>query len=359
MCETRLAALFFLMRFRKREIRRVAYYKIVFFARDDLTSGLEQQKEGNHDQAITEFTEVIQKHETEVQEFLKKWDEYEKISVFERAEKGIEAPAVDAGLARAYYLRGISYAAVQNNEEAMKDQSVAIKVDPKLGGAYYQRGKLHWILGNKFEGCSDLGAARSLGDSLAKEMYDEKFCWNEALSYYKDTQSKFKLNLYEDCLATIAKAIRISPDSTAFLALRGRCYLGMGKLDLAFIDFDRTIASSQTNIDAYYGRGMAFLNKRKFQEAFDDLDKAIRLNERFVDAYMYRAAACEGMNKVQSALYDYEQVQRLKPNDPVAFYKSGLLKNENGDPAGACADFKRAAALGHTEAADYAKGCKK
>ena len=73
---------------------------------------------------------------------------------------------------------------------------------------------------------------------------------------------------------------------------------------------------------------------------------------------MNRAYACEGMNKVQSALYDYLQVQRLEPNDPIAYYKSALLKDANGDKKGACADFKKAASLNHAEAADYAKDCK-
>lgn len=323
-----------------------------------LTTGLDKQKEGKHEQAITIFSEAILKNAPEVQAFIKKWDEYSKFSEFEQAEKGMELPLIEAALAKPYHVRGVSYAAIKKNDEALNDLSTAIKIDPKSARSYYERGKILWALGKKFEGCSDLGMAKVLGDTLAGDLYEEKFCWSEAITFYNDAMSGLKLNQYDAAMEFIRKAIQICPDSATFYAVRGKCYAGMGKLDLAFQDFDKAIAASPNNKDAYFGRGLAFYSKRKFQEAFDDLDKAIRINATFADAYLYRAYACEGMNKVQSALYDYQQVQRLKPKDPLAYYKSGLLKNENGDTKGACADFKKAASLDHSEAADYAKSCK-
>ena len=323
-----------------------------------LASGLAKQKEGKNDLAIVDFSDAIKKHETEVQDFLKKWDDYSKVSVFDRAEKGIEAPPIEKAFAAAYYLRGVSNVAVHKNDDAMSDFNTAIKINPGSGAAYYERGKILFANGKKYEACCDLGLARSLGDSLAKEMFDEKFCWNEALLYYKDALSKLKMNQYEEALDLIQRSINLCPDSVRLLIVRGKCYTGMGKLDLAFTDFDKVIAALPDNYDAYFGRGLAFYNKRKYEESFRDLDKSIHLYEGFADAYLYRAYVCEGMNKVQSAIYDYQQVQRLKPNDALAFYKSGLLKNDNGDPKGACADFRKATALGSADASDYLKSCK-
>lgn len=332
----------------------------VLFAQDDpaLKSGMAKQKEGKHDLAVTEFTNVIQKYDAEVQTFVKKWDEYSKISVFERAEKGIEAPPIEVSYAKAYYLRGVSYAALRRNDEALNDFTIATKVNPKLAAAFYERGRIYWLQDKKFEGCCDLGTARALGDSLAQVLFDEKFCWNEAVIYYKDAISKLKLNQYEGALELIQKSVDICPDSATYIAVRGKCYGGMGKLDLAFNDFSKALKLSPNNKEAFFGRGLANYQKRDFQAAFDDLDQAIQMDAKLIDAYLYRAYACEGMGKVQSALYDYQQVQKLRPYDPLAFYKSGLLKNENGDPKGACVDFKKAAAMGHQEAADYAKSCK-
>lgn len=323
-----------------------------------LSSGLAKQQEGNHQQAISDFSESISKNAAEVQAYIKKWDEAMKFTEFERAEKGIELPKIEAALAKPYHARGVSNAAIFKNEAALSDLNTAIKMDPKFARSYYERGKVLWSMGKKFEGCSDLGTAKVMGDSIAKDLYEERFCWSEAITFYKDAISKLRLNQHEEAMDFIQKAIRICPDSASFYAVRGKCYTGMGKLDLAFPDFDKAISASANNAEAYFGRGMAFMEKRKFQEAFNDFDKAIKINERYADAYLNRAYACERMNKIQSALYDYLQVQRLKPNDPLAFFKSALLKDTNGDKNGACLDFKKAASLNHSEAADYAKDCK-
>jgi len=332
---------------------------LLFSQRDSLLEkGLANQKAGKHELAIADFSEAIKRHASEVAAYVKKWDELQKFSEFERAEKGLELPPIDVAFAGSYYLRGISQAAMKNTDAATDDFTTALKINPKYSRAYCERGKLLWTLGKKYEGCYDLRTARNLGDTLAKELFDEKFCWNEAVLFHKEAVSKLKLNQYDVALELIQKSILLSPDSVLYLVVRAKCYSGLGKLDLALPDFDKAISTLPKNMDAHFGRGLAYYTKRKYQEAFDDFDNAVRINERFADGYLYRAYACEGLNKVQSALYDYAQVQRLKPNDALAYYKSGLLKNESGDSKGACIDFRKAASLGNTEAGDYAKSCK-
>jgi tetratricopeptide (TPR) repeat protein len=332
----------------------------VLFSQTDslLENGVVKQKEGKNELAKNIFSELIGKHQPEVNAYVKKWNEYQKLSKFERAEKSVEIPLIDSSYARLFYLRGISSVAIKSNSEAMDDFSTAIKINSKYSQAYYERAKLLWFLGKKYESCCDLRSACNLGDTLAKEMFDEKFCWNESLGFYKEALTKLNLNQYETSLDLIQKSIRIAPDSTYNYMVRGNCYFGLGKLDSALSDFDKVIAEKPSNLEAYFGRGLAYYANKKYQEAFEDFNTVIRINNRYADAYLYRAYSCEGLNKVKSALFDYTQVQRLKPKDALAFYKSGLLKNENSDAKGACIDFKRAAELGSTEAADYVKTCK-
>jgi len=321
-------------------------------------SGKVKQKNGNHIEAISDLTNAIKKNEVEVQQYLKKYDDFNKQSDFEKAEKELKAPAIDSSYSILYYLRGISYSKTGKENEAMDDLNTAIKINSKLGAAYYERGKIKHLSGKKDEGCIDLRTASSLGDSSAKEMFDEKFCFNEAVAANKEAIAKLKFSEFQAALDEIQKALKLCPDSANYLATRGRCFLGLGKKDLAMADFDRSVSISTSNYMTYFGRGEAFFTLGKFQEAFDDLSKSILLNENFPDSYLFRAYSCEGLAKNESALYDYKQVMRLKPRDPLAFLKSGLLKSEMNDKKGACADFNKAAALGNTEAADYAAQCK-
>lgn len=323
-----------------------------------LKGALAKQKEGKHEQAIADLTEIIAGHTAEVQAYISTWDEVAKWSDAERAEKGLKFPSLDSTYAKPYLVRGISYAAMLKNDKAFNDFEIAVKITPLSARAYYERGKIQFLLGKKFEGCSDLGTAKVLGDSLAKDLYEERFCWSEAITYYKDAMSKLRLNQSEAALDFIQKAIQICPDSATFYAVRGKCYLGMGKPDLAFPDLDKTITALPDHKEALYTRGVAFYNTGKYQAAFDDFDRVISLNAKFSDAYLYRAYACEGLNMAESALFDYQNVQRLKPRDPVAFYRSGLLKEAKGDVKGACLEFKKAASMDHAEAAEKAKTCK-
>lgn len=322
-----------------------------------VASGKAKQKSGAHEGAVIDFSEAIQQSSAEVTAYLKRLDEYEKIPSFEKAEKGIEAPVVDINMGIPYYLRGCSNSILGKNEDALQDFSTAIRINANLGAAFYERGKLLWTTGKKDEGCIDLGMAGSLGDSLAKEMFDEKFCWKEAMLAAKEASVRLSLNEYQKALDEIQKSVRLCPDSATYLGMRGRAYLGLGKYELAMFDFDKAISLNKNCVDAYFGRGVAHYSKNKWQQAFDDLAKAITLDEKFADAYLYRAYACEGMEKNQSALYDYQQVQKLKPSNGLAYFKSGLVRSNMNDQAGACRDFKRAASMGYSEAQDYADRC--
>ena len=320
-------------------------------------SGKAKQKTGNLDGAVYDFTSAIKQNDAEVQKYLKLFDEYDKIPMFEKAEKGIEAPPIDKSFAIPYYLRGCSYSALGKNADAMNDFNTAIKINTKMGASYYERGKLLWSSGKKDEGCIDFGTAASLKDSSAKEMFDERFCWKEAIVSAKEASLKLRLSEFQNALDEIQKAVKLCPDSAKYLGIRGRAYLALGKYELAMFDFDKAIAMKQNSIDAYFGRGVAYYTKNKWQESFDDLAKAILLDEKFSDAYLYRAYACEGMDKNQSALFDYVQVQRLNPSSGLAYFKSGLLRSAMNDAKGACSDFNKAAYLSHTEAQDYADKC--
>jgi tetratricopeptide (TPR) repeat protein len=321
-----------------------------------VVSGMAKQKAADYAGAIEDFTSAIKKNEPEVLKYLREIEAYDKKSAFDRAEQGIETPLIDINLAMPYYLRGSSYSAAGNTNEAINDFNTAIKINSKLGSAYYERGKVLWSMGKREEGCTDLCMAGGLKDSSAKNMFDAKFCWKEAVLAANGASSKIPLNDFQGALDEIQKAIMLCPDSARFFAIRGKAYLGLSKYELAMNDFDKAILLNQNGVDAYFSRGVAYYSKNKWQESFDDLAKAILLDEKFSDAYLYRAYVCEEMDKNLSALYDYQQVQRLKPKDPLAFYKSGLIRNTMNDPK-ACSDFRKAASMGYSDAQVYVNKC--
>ena len=321
--------------------------------------GIVEQNSGNHDDAISDFTASIKKNEAEVQKFIKRIDEFQKLGDFEKAGKASEIPKTDSSFALPYYWRSVSYSATGKKMEALSDLNTAIKINPNLTSAYLARGMIKWAIGKRDEGCIDFGMAASLGDSLSREKFEDNFCWKEAVVTYKEAETKLKMSQFQDAYDEIQKALKLCPDSSRYLAVRGRAYSGLGKTDLAMADIERAIKLNSNNGEAYYARGLIYFSKEKFQEAFDDVSKYIQLsNTNNPEAYFKRASICEALGKNRSAIFDYEQVAKLKPYDPLAYFKSGLLKNEAGDKIGACKDFKKAVSLGYVDAEEYAAKCK-
>ncbi len=323
-----------------------------------LTSGRAKQQAGKHQAAIVDLSGSIKKSEPEVQKYLKKLDAFSKMSAFEKADKGAQAPTIASSYAVPYYYRSISFIATGKNTEALKDLDLALQMSPSYGKAISLRGKIKWDGGNKCEGCTDLALALVLKDSSAKEMFDDKLCWTEAVKLYKDADSKQKAGQYDPAIELLVKALKICPDSVRFILLRGKCYYGLKKYDLALQDLNVVISKSSQTGEAFTWRGMVYNATEKYQEAFDDLSKAIQLNANDADAFLNRGFSNEMLSKQKPAMSDYDQVIKLKPSDGMGYFKRGLLKQVMGDKKGGCKDYKKAVELGCTDAADYAGRCK-
>ena len=310
--------------------------------------------------AILDFSSAIKKNDAEVQKYFKKVDSYNKMSEFEKADKGATYPIIDKKYAEPFLYRGMAYSATEKKTEAMKDFDMAITIDPANGKAFYERGKMKWSSGNKEEACTDMSLAAGYGNSAAKDLFGENVCWQYAVNDYKEASARLQSEEYTSAFELIGKALKLCPDSVRYLIVRGRCYLGLAKPEKALADLDLAIKLSPNgNAEASYQRGMTFYGKENYQQAADDFSKAIQLNSKFTDAYLYRANSYVETGDQKDALADYDQAIVLRPEGGFAYFKRGLLKQLMKDKKGACKDLKKSVSLGYTEANSYvAAGCK-
>jgi len=77
--------------------------------------------------------------------------------------------------ADAYENRGLAKAMLQQYEDAIKDYSKAIQLNPNSNSAYYNRGHLYLQLNNIKQACSDWEMALKLDNAEAKTML-EQYC---------------------------------------------------------------------------------------------------------------------------------------------------------------------------------------
>lgn len=325
---------------------------------DFMASGQKKMDMGDNPGAIKDFAEAIKLNQTETDSYLKKRKEYNGLSDYEKAlvESG-EVLTVKHELAVPYYSRGMAYAATSTKDLAQKDFETAVDIDPKYADALLQRGVMRHEAGKKEEGCMDIRAAADYGSEKAKEIYEDKFCWNSSLNYAKDGMSHLKLNQYDKALTDFDLALRINPDSAQNYVYRGRCYYGLGKFNEAQKDFDMAIKKRPYNPEAYYYRGLIYYVSEKWNEAITDFGYAIGADKKFADGYLYRGMCYENIGNTKGALTDYTMVQKLRPEDGLAFFKSAMVKKGLKQKMAACVDFKISAELGYDEAVDYAAEC--
>lgn len=261
-------------------------------------------------------------------------------------------------LAVPFYYRGIANAGLNKPEEALNDFSTAIKFDPQYGDAYSKRGDTYLKKGNSLEACKDFKKGMENKSEEAKNKYDENFCWEKGIAYFKDGKTQLNLKKYNEALVLLNQSLQIYSDSAVY-ACRSKVYLGLSNADSAMLDITKAMELAPNNSGYYHVRGTMNFAAGDNQAAFDDFSKCIALNPS-AGAYYNRALVSEALAQQNSAMFDYNQVIRLQPENGMAYYKRGLLKETVlNDRNGACEDFFKAVELGCEEAQASTSTCKK
>jgi tetratricopeptide (TPR) repeat protein len=129
-----------------------------------------------------------------------------------------------------------------------------------------------------------------------------------------------------------------------------------GNLINAIIFYNKAIALDTTQVDYYWARGNARLTTVDYEGATKDFTKVIQLDPNRAEPYLLRA-----MIKVykkefsDEAVADLNEAIRLNPGLAKGYYYLGVIRFVRNDQEGACANWKKAADMGLTQAMDYLK----
>lgn len=301
----------------------------------------------NFSGAIEDFTKAIEENKSLTSEALK------QISVQAADAKRVSHHEIAMPFCR----RGMLYLQLGKNEEARKDLDMALTLDQNYGEAYFHRSFLN--KDSKDNSCIDLRLALTHGYEAATMAFDENFCWNASLAYYKEGLTKLNVRKFEEAIAQFDLAAKLNPDSASTFLKRGQAYNALGKKEAAVTDFEKAISLDSKRPESYYWLAQSLITMEKPKEAYDQLSKAVSLRATYYEAFNARAKVDEALGEFNSAVYDYTQCIRLKPTDGNAYYRRGLIKRDKlEDPEGACADFKKALSLDCYDAEEVAEECK-
>jgi len=199
---------------------------------------------------------------------------------------------------KAYSLgdRAYSYQQKGRRDEAIRDYTAALNVDPKLSFAYTERGML-------------------------REQKREK----------------------EHALDDYTQAIQLDPNATAALYRRGLLLMETRDFDKAIADFSEAIRSYPNHWSAYLERGIAYARKNEVNSALASFDSTLRIWPRNGRAYLQRGYLYGHIHDLEKAIADFTEAIRFDPKNANAFRARARAYAEAGRYAEAIADYKQRA----------------
>jgi tetratricopeptide (TPR) repeat protein len=145
-------------------------------------------------------------------------------------------------------------------------------------------------------------------------------------------------------LPDLDAALKLDPKSARALIVRGIANRALNKLDDAVADFDSAIAIDPKNVDAHRQRALTLLVAKKPADALNAIDKAIELNKTDHSLLAIRAAAHQALGKLADAVSDREAAVKLAAVHNN-FNELGIAHFRNKDFAKAAEAFAQAAKL--------------
>ena len=197
-----------------------------------------------------------------------------------------------------YRNRGWCYTRKANDDQAIRDFTESIRLDPQPLFSVFNRG-LAYVRKGDFE-----KARADFTTTLGKDP-------NQADAYYN----------------------------------RGSIFMLRGDWDLAIADFNEAIRCVPFESQYFVDRGIACAASDRVDAAIADFDSALRLFPGHAGAYVHRAAAYARKGNLAKGLADIDEAIAAMPGAPQLHFARGYIYLDRGMPDKAIENFKEAIRL--------------
>jgi len=274
---------------------------------------------------------------------------------------GLKETLSDLRQAEAYNLQGESNIGKHLYNNAIKDFSRALDINPNYVDALINRGGAYAQLGRFNDALMDFNQAL-------------KFEKKDSELYNKRGEVYMQNNMYDQSIMDFTAAIVLNPMFSDAYLNRGRAYSEKGMPDEAMADFNHAIkadsdhsftfidrAAPSINIDEnsdvnvekaeqFNRKGLADLESDKFKEAVENFTHAINLSVSEADSYINRGRAFLKLDKPDEAMADFNQAVLFDPlNAPLYFWRAQAWKLQE-DLFNMKEDLKLSCEMGHAPA---------
>jgi lipoprotein NlpI len=228
----------------------------------------------------------------------------------------VERPADESTGRRvtAYLRRGSAYQDLNRDLAlAIADYTEAIRLDPLVAEGYGGRGLAYARLSRDDEAITDLDTALRLDANVLRP------------DTYRVYRSRGLANLrrreFDRAIADHTEEIRLTPFYADGPLHRGAAYRTKGDAERAIADFSEAIRIEPARPDGYIARGSVYFAQGDMDRALADFDEAIRRlpnHKLSAPAYRWRGEVLERKGDLAGALAAFETAVSLDPSDKDA-----------------------------------------
>ncbi len=316
---------------------------------------LKEFEEGEAGAGDAEWTRYADKNAPELAE--------SKIDMNDLPEKvtGLKETLIDLRQAEAYNLQGESNISKNLYNNAIKDFSRALAINPNYIDALINRGSAYSQLGRFNDALIDFNHA------LQFEKKDPEL-------YNKRGEVYIQNNMYDQAIKDFTAAVVLNPMFSDAYLNRGRAYSEKGMPDEAMADFNHAIkadsdhsfgfidraapglsvdddtASNTEEADQFNKKGLADLESEKFKEAQENFTHAINLSTNDAEGYINRGRVLIKLNKTDEAMADFNQAVLFDPLNAALYYWRAQAWKAKEDEFNMTEDLKLSCEMGHEPA---------
>lgn len=208
-----------------------------------------------------------------------------------------------------------------NYEEALTDFDTGIEEKEDLQLAYRGKGIAYLGLENYEAAIEQLKLSLKQTNGSVHEL-ELDTSYYLALSQYKEGDIESAITTYTNILA-------YDDEKAEAYYLRGVVYLAQGNTDLAYADFDASIAAYSKNYK-YYIEIYKNLNSEGFTDKGEEyLNRLLDLGGKDAEAYYYRGVAYRYLGNSEEAVDELTKAEEA--GDTEAFYELGKVYQQMGN----------------------------
>ena len=364
----------------------------------------EKHEQGDYNGSIEDYSAVLEINPDDHIVWYNRGLGYYRIDENEKAEADYtRCIELNPNYINAYYNRGLARKRLGNSAGAMDDYDETIRRDANYINVYRARGIIYEDNGEFAKAIADYKKYIELGGAEADKIkgwiaeVEDKMArmasgqypvtpvgGMTSKEYFDRAYAKHDQGDFEGSVADYSEALKLNPSDHLAWYNRGLGYYNLKRNAEAIADYSECIRINPEYINAYYNRGLARNRNGDKTGALLDYNETIRRKADYVNAYRARGIIYEEMGDYDRAISDYEKYIELNGGEPdkirgwineviakksaaggsvfggltaEQFFDRAYNKHENGDYAGAIADYTQAIKLKpHDHLAWYNRG---